>query len=170
MGEFKGRALIVYHSYGGNTSALADLIKENLLEEGYEVKITKAKDLNRSKNYEKLFEYDMLILGSNTWGDGEMPEPMWKVIREIQKEENEGRLLNTITGVFGTGESSYVNYCASVEIMRDIIRSISNLAVTLKIEQLYSVRDIERIMKFTNLLETRYAVSKGEIDSYEKAE
>lgn len=164
----EGKVLIVYHSYGGNTQAVAELLGEKLSSSGYKVKFMKAKDLNRSKNYEKLFDCEMLILGSNTWGDGEMPEPMWKIIREIEKEENKDRLIDTVTGVFGTGESGYAKYCASVEIMRDIIHPISNFAVTIKIEQMYSKRDIKRIDQFVNLIDTRY-ITRGGILPNEEA-
>lgn len=166
----EGRALIVYHSYGGNTTSLAELVKEKLENEGYKVKMMKTKDLNRSKNYEELFNYDMLILGSNTWGDGELPEPMAKVMREIEKDENKGRLNDIVTGVFGTGETGYANYCAAVEIMRDVIRDISNLAVTIKVEQLYSKSDVARIEKFISLVSDRYNLARSENIIIEEAQ
>lgn len=164
----KGNALIVYHSYGGNTQALAEEIEYNLKELGYSVKMLRTKELNRNKNYEELFNYDVLLLGSNTWGDGEMPEPMCKVIREIEKEDNVGRLKNKVTGVFGTGETGYANYCESVNILRDVMYPISDLAVTLKVEQLYSRNDLNRISKFAELVNNRHALLKGEIDINEK--
>lgn len=157
--------LIVYHSYGGNTQLLAELIEEKLKLKGYNMRLMSTKEMDRKKLYEELYNYDFLLLGSNTWGDGELPTPMVKVLNNILEDCNEGRLDNIITAVFGTGETGYRYYCNSVNIMRDILKDRSELSVTIKVEQLYSLADINRVEKFVDLIENRINLLSKSLNS-----
>jgi flavodoxin I len=57
---------LVYHSSGGNTKALAEIITA-LLGKGVEVFQMKDFDILELENY------DGLVVGSYTWGDGDLP-------------------------------------------------------------------------------------------------
>lgn len=153
-------ALVLYHSYGGNTKLLAEYVMNLLNDKGYKVTFMSSKECIKNNLYNKVLEYDVVMFGSNTWGDGELPSPMYKILDNILKEENEERLSEIVTGVFGTGETGYVNYCEAVNIMAKAFNGYTNLAVTLKVEQLYSRNDVSRITKFVELTDIRYAQSK----------
>ena len=68
-----GKVLLVYASMSGNTEAMADLIEKGLLEGGAEVDRHEAMDVDAA-----LFnDYQHMIFGAYTWGDGELPDEFW---------------------------------------------------------------------------------------------
>lgn len=151
------KALIVYHSYGGNTKELAQEIERNLLQES-EITLVDSchvKELNRSKNYETVLTYDVIILGSNTWGDGDLPKPMARLCDYLNDEQLDAVLASKYTAVFGTGETGYAHYCESVNQLASLLNGRSKLIVSLKVEQIYGSDDLHRITAFTNKINAR---------------
>lgn len=150
------RTLILYHSYSGNTKALAEEIENQLKEKSTMdiIDVKTAKEVNRNKSYQSILEYDVIILGSNTWGDGDMPTPMRKICDYLNQDSVDDLLKDKVTAVFGTGESGYSHYCESVNMMRDLFRGRSHLIVTLKVEQLYCNDDMWRIETFAEKINT----------------
>lgn len=134
---------IVYHSAGGNTKALAEIIHSYL--PGAE--IYRLADFS----FEQIDEYDGLLVGTYTWGSGDIPAKMLSFYREL-----EGRDISHLTtGVFGTGETNYKHFCNAVNHFRDMLYANSNLAVVLKVEQMYQTTDLKRIKKFAELFQNK---------------
>ncbi|KZR57540.1 hypothetical protein A3781_19810 [Bacillus badius] len=98
-----------------------------------------------------LAAYDGLILGTYTWGDGDLPARVDNFLLNLKQVDTS----HLVTAVFGTGETNYREFCGGVDILRDYLKDTSNLAVTLKVEQLYQDTDLPRIDKFCELFNKR---------------
>lgn len=139
MGSMSYKIAIVYHSAGGNTKALAEALA-SLLPEA---------ELFRTSEFDTgiLPEYDALIIGTYTWGNGELPAKTAAFYAELEQLP----ISHLKTGVFGTGETNYNHFCGAVDHFRDMLFAKSQLLVTLKIEQMYQESDLPRLQKFTSL-------------------
>ncbi len=60
-------AVIVYGSTTGNTEQLAGYIADGMKEAGASVTVRNVTDMDA----DGLLKYDILVLGSSTWGDGD---------------------------------------------------------------------------------------------------
>ena len=70
-------------------------------------------------NPKELKDYDVIILGSSTWGDGELQDdfiPFEKDMRKIKLDRKKG-------AVFGCGDSMYPQFCKAVEILEERLKS-----------------------------------------------
>jgi flavodoxin I len=134
---------IVYHSGGGNTKALAQSIASYLPEA----------DLFRINEFDlhTLSDYDGLLIGTYTWGDGDLPNRMLPFYEHLETAS----ISHMVTGVFGTGETNYNRFCGAIDRFRDMLYVQTQLAVTLKIEQMYQESDLPRIQKFANIFEAK---------------
>ncbi|WP_285767729.1 flavodoxin domain-containing protein [Peribacillus sp. SI8-4] len=130
---------IVYHSAGGNTKALAEAIAALL----------PTAELYRINEFElrTLPDYDALIVGTYTWGNGELPAKSAAFYEELEQLP----ITSLKTGVFGTGETNYNHFCGAVDHFRDMLFAKSQLLVTLKVEQMYQDSDLDRLRKFASL-------------------
>lgn len=139
MGSMSYKIAIVYHSAGGNTKALAEALA-SLLPEA---------ELFRTSEFDTgiLPEYDALIIGTYTWGNGELPAKTVSFYAELERLP----ISHLKTGVFGTGETNYNHFCGAVDHFRDMLFAKSQLLVTLKIEQMYQESDLPRLQKFASL-------------------
>ncbi|RRN72281.1 flavodoxin [Peribacillus simplex] len=135
------KVAIVYHSAGGNTKALAEAIGSLLPGAGlYQL---------HEFDLDTLPDYDALIVGTYTWGNGELPAKSAALYKELEQLP----IAHLKTGVFGTGETNYNHFCGAVDHFRDMLFAKSQLAVTLKIEQMYQESDLPRLQKFASLFQ-----------------
>ncbi|MEY9865680.1 flavodoxin I [Peribacillus sp. B2I2] len=139
MGSMSYKVAIVYHSAGGNTKALAEAIASLLPKS----------ELYRMNEFDlrTLPDYDALIVGTYTWGNGELPAKSAALYTELEQLS----IAHLKTGVFGTGETNYNHFCGAVDHFRDMLFAKSQLLVTLKIEQMYQESDLSRLQKFASL-------------------
>lgn len=136
------RIAVVYASGSGNTKALTDQIVNRL---GGYVKVFDVKDVDVTK----LVNFDVLIVGSYTWGDGDLPVRMKKFYERLETVD----ISHMKTAVFGTGETGYFHYCRAVDMLRDMLFAKSEkLLVTLKVEQMFSESDVPRIDRFAEIV------------------
>ncbi|MGE7761252.1 flavodoxin domain-containing protein [Peribacillus sp. NPDC097895] len=135
------KVAIVYHSAGGNTKALAEAIASLLPES----------ELYRMNEFDlrTLPDYEALIIGTYTWGNGELPAKSAALYKELEQLP----IAHLKTGVFGTGETNYNHFCGAVDHFRDMLFAQSQLLVTLKIEQMYQESDLSRLKKFASLFQ-----------------
>ncbi|MEH7121398.1 flavodoxin domain-containing protein [Neobacillus vireti] len=136
------KVAIVYASVTGNTKELAYVIYRNFLSRSADVMI----DRVESFSVECLSTFDAIIIGTYTWGDGEIPKEMWKLYHTIEKLENK----NLITAVFGTGDSFYPKYCGAVDVFRDMLFVHTTLAATFKVELIPQIQDLFRSQMFVD--------------------
>lgn len=100
------KIIMVFASMSGNTEDIADLIVRKLRDKGFEV------DQEEMEEYdpEQLVEYDGIILGSYTWGDGDLPyeaEDFYEALNDVD-------LTGKPAAVFGSGDTVYPEFCEAV--------------------------------------------------------
>ena len=54
----------------------------------------------------QLTEYDAVIIGTYTWGDGDIPTEMLPLYRAFENQE----VSKIVTGIVGTGDRFYPNF------------------------------------------------------------
>lgn len=125
------KAVIIFGSTTGNTESTAGMIEDVLRENKLE---TVVKDVVNTRVEEMNNDYDLILLGSSTWGEDEI---------ELQEDFNEfyedmGRI--TLNGkraaVFGCGDSSYEYFCGAVDAIEEKVKKIGGvlIAESLKID------------------------------------
>jgi flavodoxin, long chain len=100
---------IFYGSSGGNTQDVAKLIAKKL-----GVDNSNIFDVSSSP-VDKLAAYDLLVLGSSTWGVGDLQDDWDGFIDKLAKQDLSGKEV----AVFGTGDSvSYADsFCDAIGII-----------------------------------------------------
>jgi len=112
------RAIIVYGSETGNTESVAEVIAAALGDANFEVTL---KEVTQASVGE-LSGYDLILLGSSTWGDEE---------KELQGDmvdfydDLEGADLSAKpTAAFGCGDSDYTHFCGAVDLLEERLEQI----------------------------------------------
>ncbi|WP_066072076.1 flavodoxin domain-containing protein [Neobacillus soli] len=135
---------IVYTSKTGNTEELVYVLRDLFLRKKIEV------CLFRSDQFplQDLPSFDAVIIGTYTWGDGEIPVEMRALYRAFETMDTK----HVVTGVVGTGDSFYPHFCGAVDAFRDMLYAHCRLAVTLKIEVSPQTTDLERCRRFADTI------------------
>lgn len=118
--------LVTYHSLGGNTKAVANYIESYIREQGHQVLVS---DISKLINPE---HYDLVFIGSFTWGSGELPNQVRNYLRWMLKE-NAFNLPKL--SVFGTGDTQWTHFCRAVDEMEYHLSKHTEVISKLKIEQ-----------------------------------
>jgi flavodoxin I len=133
---------LVYSSRTGNTEELIKCLYERFLPHFANIVLYEVDEFALTQ----LSEYDAIVIGTYTWGDGEIPPEMLFLYEAFEKQN----VKHMITGVVGTGDRFYPHFCGAVDEFRDMLYVQTNLAVTLKIELSPQVSDMERCNKFVD--------------------
>lgn len=122
------RIIIVFASMTGNTEEMADAIAEGLKEAGIEPVVKNVIDTNA----EEITHYDGIILGSYTWGDGDLADDFLDFYDEMDDIQLDGKKA----AVFGSCDSSYSEYGAAVDILVTKLKELGEEVILdgLKIE------------------------------------
>ena len=125
------KLLKVTQSFSGNTLELSELIEKNLLELNSSLTIDNI-NLKRKQriNLTNDTNYDMILLGTFTWGKGEVHTDMQQFF-----VDNIQILRNTNVAYFGTGDTQFggdLLFCNALDVLHSKAPSIFPL---LKIEQ-----------------------------------
>ncbi|NOU70168.1 flavodoxin [Paenibacillus sp. LMG 31458] len=103
------KIIIVFASMTGNTEEMADAIAEGLKEAGIEPVVKNVIDTNA----EEITHFDGIILGSYTWGDGDLADDFLDFYDEMDDIQLDGKKA----AVFGSCDSSYSEYGAAVDTL-----------------------------------------------------
>jgi len=103
------RIILIYASMTGNTEEMAEAIAQGIRSAGGELSVKMAMDAQGSE----LLGYDGIVLGSYTWGDGELPDEFL----DFYEEMDELDLTGTQSTVFGSCDSGYLEYGAAVDLL-----------------------------------------------------
>jgi flavodoxin I len=98
---------IVYSSRTGNTEELVQYLYELFLFHSVEVELYTVEQFRLYR----LAEYDAVVIGTYTWGVGEIP-PEMILLYEAFENQNVKHIL---TGIVGTGDRFYPHFCGAVE-------------------------------------------------------
>ncbi|WP_166246550.1 flavodoxin [Paenibacillus turpanensis] len=101
--------LMVYASMTGNTEDMADAIADGVRDAGIDITVKSVVDTNASE----LTEYDGILFGAYTWGDGELPDEFLDFYEEMDDVNLQGKKA----AVFGSCDSSYSQVGAAVDIL-----------------------------------------------------
>lgn len=101
------KIIIVYASMSGNTEEIAEEIAEGIREAGIEPVMKSVMDASGSE----LEEYDGILLGAYTWGDGDLPDEFEDFYDELEDLDLKGRK----SGAFGSADSSYTYFGKAVD-------------------------------------------------------
>jgi flavodoxin I len=138
---------IVYSSKTGNTEELVYLLQELFAEKQIVVNMYRVEQFPISE----LNRLDAIVVGTYTWGNGEIPNEMLPLYRTF--ESHNGKDL--VTGIVGTGDSGYPSFCGAVDEFRDMLFVQTHLTATLKIEVQPQAKDVDRCRKFVDLVVER---------------
>lgn len=130
------KVIVVYASMTGNTEEMAEAIAAGVKEAGVEVVYKEAFDAKASE----LEQYDAIIVGAYTWGDGELPDEILDFYEELDEIDLNGKKA----AVFGSGDSSYPIYCGAVDTIEAKLKELGAeiVAESLKVE--YNPSDAEK--------------------------
>jgi flavodoxin I len=103
--------LIVYASMSGNTEEMAELIAEGVQAAGETVDVKSVVELKAAD----MLSYDGILLGAYTWGDGELPDEFIDFYEDMDDLDLAGKKV----AVFGSGDTSYADFCAAVDILEE---------------------------------------------------
>jgi len=123
------KTIIVFASMTGNTEWIADSIANELRRNGDHVEIKDAFDAYA----EELTSYDRILVGSYTWGDGDLPDEMLGFFEDLQKTDLTGKLA----AAFGSGDSFYDSFAGAVDLLEETLKEQGCEIVTkgLKVDQ-----------------------------------
>ena len=125
------KALIVFGSTTGNTESTAEVINDVLEGKDWD---TVLKNVDETSVEELSWDYDLVLLGSSTWGDDEIE--IQEDFAEFYEKMNQVSLSGKKVAVFGCGDSSYEHFCGAVDVIGEKVEELGGkLAVdSLKID------------------------------------
>lgn len=135
---------IVYSSKTGNTEEVVQLIRQLFLMNKVDVTLYRIEEFQIID----LINYEAVVIGTYTWGNGEIPQEMMELYHAFETQD----VKKVLTGVVGTGDSGYPKYCGAVDEFKDMLSVQTNLMVTLKIELTLQMSDIVKCQRFVNIL------------------
>lgn len=126
------KILMVGFSKTGNTYMFMDYIKQfnNDIDE-YRFNIKDSVDIDVSP-------YDLIIIGTNTWGDGKIPKNCKEFIIDNATKYEKDWI------VFGTGNSIFPYFCGAVDGIKRILSDTGNNVLnSFKYEQRFILEELD---------------------------
>ncbi len=105
------KLILIYASMTGNTEEMSELITSGIQEAGGEVTIKMAEDCNA----DILLDYDGIMLGAYTWGDGELPDEFLDFYDDLDELDLKGKKA----AVFGSGDTVYEQFAKAVDLLQE---------------------------------------------------
>lgn len=120
--------ILVFASMTGNTEEIAQLVGKGVQEAGVNLTM---RELPAGEP-EELEQYDGILLGSYTYGDGELADEFLDFYVEMDSLNLNGKIAT----VFGSGDTAYEQFCVAVDILSDKLQELGATIVQegLKIE------------------------------------
>ena len=158
--NYNPKIVILPYSMTGNTRAVADLLRDL---SGDDMAMIHPNPDHKAVS-ELIRTADILMIGTYSWGNGEIPEGFLPILEAVKSHAEPG----LITGVFGTGDSFYPDFCGAVDRLAEGLHDPCFVAERLKIELMPQPSDIERCRTFIHTLTSHFAIAhqhKGGIRS-----
>ncbi|MEW8987260.1 MAG: flavodoxin, partial [Bacillus sp. (in: firmicutes)] len=120
--------ILVFASMTGNTEEIAQLVGKGVKEAGVNLTI---RELPAGEPKE-LEQYDGILLGSYTYGDGELADEFLDFYDDMDGLNLDGKFA----AVFGSGDTAYEQFCVAVDILTEKLQELGATIVQegLKIE------------------------------------
>ncbi|MCH1624316.1 flavodoxin [Fredinandcohnia quinoae] len=136
------KVIIIYTSMSGNTEMMATAIADGIQKAGLQVVV---KDSFEAIPDEML-DYDGIMIGSYTWGEGEIPDEFLDFYEELDELD----LSSKRCAVFGSCSSLYSHFGGAVDSLREklVERGTDIIQEPLKIELTPNSLDQEICKKY----------------------
>lgn len=108
------KVLVAYVSMSGSTEEIAELLKGSVDESQHEITF---EDLTMLEATD-LENYEGLLIGSYTWGDGELPDEILDFYDAMDDIDLNGKKV----AVFGSGDTAYPQFCEAVSILENKLK------------------------------------------------
>lgn len=121
------KVCIVYASMTGNTEDIKDVIRKRL-----EEKLAVDTFSMDTVNVNDILDYDTILLGTYTYGDGEIPYEAEDFYDQLEETLLSGKKF----ACFGSGDSFYEYFCEAALLFEKMVQERGGklIAPTLKIE------------------------------------
>lgn len=93
-------------------------------------------------NFDKLNDYNLIVLGMSTWGRGMPPKLFQKYT------SNFVRLKNKTYYLFGSGRSEYEFFCGALDLYREVLNKNNKVEEVFKFEGFPTVNNIKKANEF----------------------
>lgn len=115
--------IIAYGSTTGNTAKIASYLADAFRKEGHEVSVKAIADIKPRD----VLAYDLILLGSSTWGVGSLQEYARSFFMEMSDLNLEGKKA----GAFGAGDVySYPrSFCKAVDVLQKKLKDCGAMIV-----------------------------------------
>jgi len=108
------KAIVIYGSTTGTTEDIAQIVAQEMKSSGMDVAVKNVS----SSDPEELADYDVILLGCSTWGNGELQDDYIDFEEKLRSVDLNGKKA----AVFGPGESSYPLFCKAVDILEETLK------------------------------------------------
>ena len=118
------KAIVIYGTTTGNTEEAAGLVKRSLENRGFLVNIADVVNIG----VEQVKEFDLVLLGCSTWGDGELQDDFWGFYEKMDSVN----FSEKKTAVFGCGDSDMYpdTFCVAVDQIEQKLKACGAELVT----------------------------------------
>ena len=106
--------IIVFASMAGTTELMAQTIASELMKAGEQVTVKDAFEADA----EELKSYERILIGSYTWGDGDLSDEIAGIYDELAKIDLTGKKA----AAFGSGDTSYKHFARAVDILEEALK------------------------------------------------
>ena len=131
------RTIIVYASMTGATELMAETIAAELTKNGDQVLLRDAFEAEA----EELASYERILIGSYTWGDGDLADEILVFYDEMADVDLTGKL-----GVaFGPGDSAYDHFARAVDLLEEALQNQGCALITSGLKVDSGLEDEEEI-------------------------
>jgi flavodoxin I len=130
------KVIVLYTSLTGNTEEMAEAIAQGVKESGFQVTCKEAFDAKPTD----LLEYDAIIIGAYTWGDGELPDEYLDFYEDMDGLDLSGKQATA----FGSGDSGYPVFFGAVDLIENKLRELGAAIVSPGLKFEYTASDEEK--------------------------
>ncbi|MBM7661854.1 flavodoxin I [Bacillus mesophilus] len=108
------KVVIAYASMSGNTEEIADLLKVSIEPFEHEIDVLEIEHMDVND----VLNYDGILIGSYTWGDGDLPYETEDFYEELLTLDLTGKKA----AVFGSGDTVYPKFCEAVVLFENRLK------------------------------------------------
>lgn len=108
------KIIIVFASLTGNTEEMANLVAKGVEKAGITPVVRQLPDVAATE----ILDYDGILLGSYTYGDGDLADEFF----DFYKEMDDLDLAGKVAAAFGSGDTSYEHYCKAVDDLEEKLK------------------------------------------------
>lgn len=110
------KTILIYGSTTGNTETLSEAVVEGLEQSGAKVFVKNVTEASVNE----LKDYDLIVLGCSTWGEGELQDDFIDFYDEMKSVSLTGKKA----AVFGPGDSEMYpdSFCEAVDMLEDKLK------------------------------------------------